>query len=877
MAANDNLMDLALKITADPTEAQAAIEKLQSSISGITASAADQTSALARVNASLGTSFESLAAASKAAGNSISNTIGLYREAGIAAAQARTEIKAAFAGQALSTPGTLYPERTAMQQQLGKALNASAFLQDAANNAEPGSLESQLAFQQAELARSAALYNQSAVAAGEASTAEVEGADAATAAVTKTAEAQAAAAQEATAATQKAAKAQVTYGEDVMGASSAWQQFGDKAEQGARRARVAVESTTAAQGESVDIMAALREQYAGLAADAARLEALPFLSGEEAAGLATDRDMMAEIRTEAAGLGATIQETTGAATRGTGLWHTMNQGVIGDFRLMRYAMYAFTTPLMFTYIIPQIGRMVQGIEDGISAMEGMDAAARSAYAELVKGADEALVHFQGLTVQEQIATGYLLIHQTEERINLDIAKREAIEAQSYWHNLGLEILDVLGWASGFYEGEALAATLSGLPQREHGLAEDMKANAAATADEAQQNVLLQKQLTELGTLEKQLHKEHQKTASSTDKVAQAQERWNEVIATARVKLPETITEIDRLNAAIAAQKSGVSGTVQILKQYLELQQRGLPTVQELGFQIPGASQAPISTQIQMTDQLTAAQRLALPTEQELRRANAELAREYPNLTAAERAEWAQVMLTSDAYRTHIDQAGKVHRANTDPAGSFNSLAMQVRTAFSEMAGQITGWGGVATRVFDNVFNAVTRQIEIEQRQAAEHQITQFSMIQATLDGLKQLAPVKAIIDTAKGIEALASFNYASAAQWFAATALWGTVGAFQIASMAGAFQPGTSGSKAAVAASTAASTTSGTSAELAAGAASAAARQQVTQHTWQIIFNGPTYGGPAGVKEIVDKINGQVRFNRLQLVASHTITGRAIR
>lgn len=349
-----------------------------------------------------------------------------------------------------------------------------------------------------------------------------------------------------------------------------------------------------------------------------------------------------------------------------------------------------------------------------------------------------------------------------------------------------------------------------------------------------------------------------------------------------MKLPPYIEKIDELRAAIAQQESGFSGSLQILREYQSLIGTGLPNPAGMGLQIPQQQVSQIDLQANAVRQLTEAERLQLPTERELQLAEAELARLYPNLTAAERQEYAQVLLTNDAYRAHIDATKKVHASNVQLASGFRSLAEQARTAFSEMAGSLTGWGGVATRVFDQTFNAIARQIQIEQQQAAEHQITQFSMTKATLDGIKQLAPVRAIVDTAKGIEALASFQWASAAQWFAAAALWGTVGAFQIASMAGAFQPGSSGSSAsavsaAAAGSAPSSSASTTPPALASGTASAqAAASNQNQETVQIHFHGPVYGGRAGVQELIQKFNEAVKYNRQQLFASHTITGKSL-
>ena len=97
---------------------------------------------------------------------------------------------------------------------------------------------------------------------------------------------------------------------------------------------------------------------------------------------------------------------------------------------------------------------------------------------------------------------------------------------------------------------------------------------------------------------------------------------------------------------------------------------------------------------------------------------------------------------------------------------------------------------MATRVFDQIYNLMARQIIIDKEEAIEHKISQFSMMKATTDALKQTAEVQAVMEAAKGFSALAEYDFWAAAKHFAAAALFGTVSAFQIASMAGAFGGG---------------------------------------------------------------------------------------
>ncbi len=137
-------------------------------------------------------------------------------------------------------------------------------------------------------------------------------------------------------------------------------------------------------------------------------------------------------------------------------------------------------------------------------------------------------------------------------------------------------------------------------------------------------------------------------------------------------------------------------------------------------------------------------------------------------------------------RSHQQHAQSVRGLSA----AYNSLAAQTRTAISQMVGEFTGWGGVAARVADQIISGIERQIIIEKTQAVEHQISQFSMMKATTDALKQTAEVQAVMEAAKGFAALADYDFWSAAQHFAAAALFGTVSAFQIASIAGAFGGG---------------------------------------------------------------------------------------
>lgn len=197
---------------------------------------------------------------------------------------------------------------------------------------------------------------------------------------------------------------------------------------------------------------------------------------------------------------------------------------------------------------------------------------------------------------------------------------------------------------------------------------------------------------------------------------------------------------------------------------------------------------------------------------------------------------------------------------------WNSLSQQVRTSVSEMLGAITGWGGVAVRVFDQIFNQISRQIEIERELVVEHKLTEVSMTTATLDALKQLAVVKAVEETAKGFAALGDFDFWAAAQHFASAALWGTVGAMQIASMAGAFSGGGVGAARRVAPTAAGGTAATTTvAALAPGAVGAVAGPPGGNLTVMVV------GEPAAGQWLAKVLNAHVEQRGGRLVSSKAL------
>lgn len=100
------------------------------------------------------------------------------------------------------------------------------------------------------------------------------------------------------------------------------------------------------------------------------------------------------------------------AARGTSMWHEMNQGVIGDMRLLRYSMYALTTPLMFAYVIPQIESVYEGIKNVSLAVGGLGAAEQKAFEQAAQAYDRLMAKLHGVEYLKAVQHG--MVAQVEQ-------------------------------------------------------------------------------------------------------------------------------------------------------------------------------------------------------------------------------------------------------------------------------------------------------------------------------------------------------------------------------------------------------------------------------------------------------------------------------
>jgi hypothetical protein len=140
-----------------------------------------------------------------------------------------------------------------------------------------------------------------------------------------------------------------------------------------------------------------------------------------------------------------------------------------------------------------------------------------------------------------------------------------------------------------------------------------------------------------------------------------------------------------------------------------------------------------------------------------------------------------------------------------------------------------------------------------------------------IGALAQEAIVRAIFSTALGFYLLAIRDFSGAASAFESAAVFGAVGG--AAALAGRALAGS----ASPSASSASDQKSAASAPAASARASSSNAQSSKQQTIQVIFQGPIYGGQAGIDELTRKISQAVVERDVNLTAYTVVRQPATR
>jgi hypothetical protein len=175
--------------------------------------------------------------------------------------------------------------------------------------------------------------------------------------------------------------------------------------------------------------------------------------------------------------------------------------------------YAFSGAILI-YFAENIGEIIDRIGSAALAIGGFGEEAQKAFQEDIKASDEALVHFHGLTTQAKIATGEMLIAQT----NMQLAALDAHHSWVDWEQVAkaaqMRWYDALLGPYGVVPGLKRAA-------------EALRENTAYTNEYAKLNERLIKQIEEKGKLEEQLHNEQERGAKAAETAARQRERAEE--------------------------------------------------------------------------------------------------------------------------------------------------------------------------------------------------------------------------------------------------------------------------------------------------------------------------------------------------------------
>jgi hypothetical protein len=129
---------------------------------------------------------------------------------------------------------------------------------------------------------------------------------------------------------------------------------------------------------------------------------------------------------------------------------------------------------------------------------------------------------------------------------------------------------------------------------------------------------------------------------------------------------------------------------------------------------------------------------------------------------------------------------QMRQQNEQLRESFTQFGQGVRTTFDGVSESLRMLGQRHSEVYRQIGATLEQSIAREAEAAKQSGAGAMSMMQKAIGAIKELAPVKAAEDTAKGLEALGDFNLWSATQYFAAAAMWGVVSASQVSSMVSA-------------------------------------------------------------------------------------------
>jgi hypothetical protein len=235
--------------------------------------------------------------------------------------------------------------------------------------------------------------------------------------------------------------------------------------------------------------------------------------------------------------------------------------------------------------------------------------------------------------------------------------------------------------------------------------------------------------------------------------------------------------------------------------------------------------------------------------------------------------------------------GSVQKSLQGLTGNFGLSLGSLNVALNRNRASIGQWGAGVTSTLSNALsasNALATSLlgsfrlfdSALVRNAGNANVWQKSIGQAfekaalsSISAIAKEAVVRAIYSAALGFYLLAVGDFAGAGQAFEAAAVFGAVGGAAGLATKALSGAGSSASTSQKTSSSSASTSSQSSAANTTGSQSGAQNSQ----TVQVIFQGPVYGGQAGVDELVRHISTAVMERDVNLVAYTVVRQPATR
>ena len=534
-------------------------------------------------------------------------------------------------------------------------------------------------------------------------------------------------------------------------------------------------------------------------------------------------------------------------------------GMLAHSSLIGPALTAAFAPAAIILFAENFPKLIHGIQDAADTIGGFGKDAKKAFEEIIKANQEALIKFQGLTTQAKIATGQFLIMQTNQRLAaLEQEKNAAVFSSNFTRYLAM----------------AGAMGLVGLMQAKQG-----RTSKEINDEIAKQQSLLIKQIQEMGLLETDLGKKRKK--------AKEDDLWQ------TERLISAVKEYTGISRTLQGQLD--SGTSPALRRYLQVEEKLAALALKLDVSMLRRQNLALY-QKQVTEELANAHIKLTDRLQAETKFNDVLAGQIPKLTAAERARLpliydetnalARMLQNSKAVidqmvlgeiparrRIEIQIQRQIDQADREIA-AYRTRRIEGKITAAELEAAETQYTASVVSL------SAQRKVALreETKAQADAMAAQVVSLLETLGYRRAAAIVEALWETAASIASFAHLDFYGGTMHALAAAQYWAVAAQAGKGATSSAMGGTVSPTLTAGAGGGGPTAAGSPSQLTPGAASPPATTGAErQQTVQIIFQGPVYGGQAGIDQLVRDVSEAVTERDVNLVAYTVVRQPAVR